>query len=51
MTFHKMFEDPMYDEDGNLADEDFEFLSIDELDEDMAQELGLTYDPFETVNS
>jgi len=38
----QVFEDPMYDEDGNLVDEDFD---LDELAEDES------YDPFQTVNS
>ncbi len=38
----QVFEDPMYDEDGNLVDEDFDF------DEVPADE---NYDPFQTVNS
>jgi len=41
MSFHQLFEDPMYDEDGNCIDEDFEF------DEQEPE----NYDPFETVNS
>ena len=51
MSFHKTFEDPMYDEDGNCVDEDFDFVDIDEIDEEMAEELGLIYDPFDTINS
>jgi hypothetical protein len=38
----QVFEDPTYDEDGNLVDEDFD---LDELAEDD------DYDPFQTVNS
>ena len=41
MSFHQLFEDPMYDEDGNCTDEDFVF---DELEPE-------NYDTFETVNS
>lgn len=43
MSFHQLFEDPMYDEDGNLVDEDFDIAEIEEELEN--------YDPFETVNS
>lgn len=42
MSYFKMFEDPMYDEDGQLVDED-----SDEGD----WEDDVTYDPFDTVNS
>jgi hypothetical protein len=42
-VFSKMFEDPMYDEDGILIDEDAEW-------EDIQQEVE-DYDPFSTVNS
>jgi hypothetical protein len=41
MSFHQLFEDPDYDEDGQLFDED-------ELEEFVDLE---TYDPFDTVNS
>ena len=43
MSFHQLFEDPMYDEDGILVDEDYD---IAELEEELE-----SYDPFETVNS
>jgi hypothetical protein len=39
----QVFEDPMYDEDGNLVDEDFD---PEELEGELAE-----YDPFQTVNS
>jgi hypothetical protein len=39
----QVFEDPMYDEDGNLVDEDFD---PQEIAEEIAE-----YDPFQTVNS
>lgn len=39
----QVFEDPMYDDDGNLADEDFD---PQEIVEEIAE-----YDPFQTVNS
>jgi hypothetical protein len=31
MSFHKLIEDPMYDEDGVCVDEDFEFITLEEL--------------------
>jgi hypothetical protein len=34
----------MYDEDGNLVDEDYD---IEELKQELAEE----YDPFDTINS
>lgn len=41
--FWMVTEDPDYDDDGQLIDEDFDF-------EDLEGELD-SYDPFETVNS
>jgi hypothetical protein len=41
MSFHQLFEDPDYDDLGQLVDED-------ELEEFIDPE---TYDPFDTVNS
>ena len=49
MSFHKMIEDPMYDEDGNCIDEDFEWDDSVDLD-DLADQLD-NYDPYSTVNS
>lgn len=51
MSFHKMIEDPMYDEDGNCVDEDFEWEDSEDID---PVELGIEiegYDPYDTVNS
>ena len=45
-NFGMLFEDPMYDEDGVLMDEDQEWdddLEEDEFDDDLS--------PFETINS
>lgn len=53
MTFHKMIEDPMYDEDGNCVDEDFDWedAAIQEFEDlEYAAELE-NFDPFDTVNS
>jgi hypothetical protein len=50
MSFHKMIEDPMYDEDGNCVDEDWDIeFEEDILEEELVDELG--YDPFDTINS
>lgn len=47
--FSRMIEDPMYDEEGVLVDEDSEWEDMDEqLNPD---ELGITFDPYDTVNS
>lgn len=44
-------EDPMYDEDGVLVDEDWSDASIAEYEaKQLAAELE-NFDPFETVNS
>jgi hypothetical protein len=43
MSFHKMIEDPMYDEDGNCVDEDVEWADLEVPEE--------AYSPFDTVNS
>jgi hypothetical protein len=40
----QIFEDPMYDEDGNLVDEDYDL-------EELEKELTTEYDPFDTINS
>lgn len=47
--FWMVTEDPMYDDDGILVDEDADFLSK-EVQDEILLELE-TYDPFETVNS
>ena len=39
-----LFEDPMYDEDGNLVDEDFDW-------EDVAEMPQEEFDPYNTFNS
>ncbi len=52
MTFHKMIEDPMYDEDGNCVDEDFDWEDAIAEQEDLEHAIELeNFDPFETVNS
>lgn len=50
--FWQLNEDPMYDEDGVLVDEDADWEDMEEeYDLPCTDELGITYDPFETVNS
>ncbi len=44
--FWMVTEDPMYDEDGQLVDEDFDELEVPDLDE-VAED----FSPFDTVNS
>ena len=44
--FWQVNEDPFYDEDGQLIDEDFAELEVPELDE-VAED----FSPFDTVNS
>jgi hypothetical protein len=44
---HKIFEDPTYDEDGSLIDEEF----IDPAEWEEAFPDDGVYDPFETINS
>ncbi len=45
----QIFEDPMYDEDGILVDEDYD---LEELEiEKLEKELTAEYDPFDTINS
>lgn len=51
--FGMIVEDPMYDEDGVLVDEDadWEDMAVDEFEAmEYARELE-SFDPFETVNS
>jgi hypothetical protein len=43
----KTFEDPMYDEDGVLVDEDADWEDVEELIEGG----DISYDPHDTVNS
>jgi hypothetical protein len=55
---HKIFEDPMYDDDGHLVDEDFDAAEWDEAFPEpteaeinqMLQEMQ-DYDPHNTINS
>lgn len=47
MTFWKLNEDPMYDEDGVLVDEDADWEDI----EDLIEAGDVSYDPHDTVNS
>lgn len=55
--YGQVFEDPMYDEDGNLVDEDADWeTEVDpgdlEYDEDIGEWVDPhSYDPFDTVNS
>ncbi len=57
MTFGMLYEDPFYDEDGVLIDEDADIeTDIDPGDLVYDENLGEwvdsgSYDPFETVNS
>jgi hypothetical protein len=44
MSYFKMFEDPMYDDDGQVADEDFDWQDQEDQEEDE-------YGPYATVNS
>ena len=50
MTFHKINEDPMYDDDGNCVDEDAPQDIIDYLNEELADSDEI-YGPYVTVNS
>ena len=47
MSFGQLIEDPFYDDDGVLIDEDAEWEDIEQL----IDEGGLSYDPYDTVNS
>ena len=57
MSFGMLFEDPFYDEDGVLIDEDADIeTDIDPGDLVYDEDLGewvepISYDPYETVNS
>lgn len=44
MSYFKMFEDPMYDEDGQCVDEDASWQDMEDAEEDE-------YGPYNTVNS
>ena len=45
--FGQLIEDPFYDEDGVLIDEDAEWEDIEEL----INEEQISYDPYDTLNS
>jgi hypothetical protein len=45
--FGILTEDPMYDEDGVMVDEDFDWEDVEELVESG----DISYDPHDTVNS
>jgi hypothetical protein len=47
MSYHRLYEDPMYDEDGNCVDKDATWQDLEDVDEDELNELS----PFATVNS
>ncbi len=47
--FWQLNEDPMYDEDGVLVDEDADWEDAEEIVN--PEELGVTFDPYDTVNS
>jgi len=47
MTFHKMIEDPFYDDDGNCVDEDADWEDVKE----EVQEVEVSYSPYDTLNS
>jgi hypothetical protein len=55
--FGQVFEDPMYDEDGILVDEDADWEDVvDPGDLEYNEDIGEwfepgSYDPFDTVNS
>jgi hypothetical protein len=51
MSYFKMYEDPMYDEDGQLCDEDFDWQDQEDLDEDDMNDIADSYSPYVTVNS
>ena len=52
MSYFKMFEDPMYDDDGQLIDEDAEWEKIPFPFSDMDPRVNPNdFDPFATINS
>jgi hypothetical protein len=55
MTFHKINEDPFYDEDGNCVDEDFYYDLDDEGNwvevKEQNQGEEVSYSPYDTLNS
>jgi len=51
-NFWKLNEDPMYDEDGVLMDEDAEWQDVDnKASEAVFKRIAEELSPFETVNS
>jgi hypothetical protein len=46
----QLFEDPSYDEDGVLIDEDQDSIPV-MSDQDLIEEILRDYDPFGTINS
>lgn len=52
MPFHKVTEDPFYDEDGQWIDEDDDtWQDIEDLDEDILNERAEQFSPHQTINS
>lgn len=52
MSYFKMFEDPMYDDDGQLVDEDSDEGDWQEMpSEEEVNNMAATYSPYDTVNS
>jgi hypothetical protein len=52
--YKPLVEDPFYDEDGVLADEDYDWQDIDTIDPaewDAAFPQQENYDPYATINS
>lgn len=50
-NFWRLNEDPMYDEDGVLVDEDAEWQDIQEQGQRVFNRIVEDLSPFETVNS
>ena len=52
MTFHKLNEDPFYDDDGQLADEDdWATAPIDLPQDELEACYVMDCDPYNTINS
>ena len=53
MTFHRLNEDPFYDDDGILIDEDADWTdaAVSEFEAQQYSAELENFDPFETVNS
>ena len=47
MTFHRINEDPFYDDDGNLVDEDADWEDV----KDEVEGVEVSYSPYDTLNS